>query len=301
MTAGMPARKAKNQTGDEEVKPAAHRPQKLLAASEQREFTRRKQARSDQFMCVLHSIDVLRYPEERVEITQTALAFLDVGLDEIARRARAPHALLAFGELGGDEFRRGLRHDLLVEARLQSLEELLVSRDEPRLDEGRPHRHVAAGLLQAFVDRSRRMADFLLEVPQHVEQGLDDLFDCGRRLVGQQEQEIDIGPRRQDAAPVPADSDDGRQRCVRRRWGEPTGRHFQRDAEQIVDLGAQRLCARPSRAAGFQRLSRLVAPGCERSLKGCDRRTAERRRILRMPLVERGELLEKPGAIEALA
>ena len=203
----------------EKMQPAADRPQKLLAAAKEREFARRKEAGADQLMRILHSIDVFRDPKQRVEIAQAPLAFLDVGLDEIARRAGPPYALLALGELGGDEFRRGLRHDLPVEARLQRLEELPVAGNEPRLDQGRPDGHVGAGLLQAFIDRSRRVADFLLEIPEHVEQGLDDLFDRGRRLVGQQEQEIDVGARGQHAAAVSADRNDRRQRRVRRRRG----------------------------------------------------------------------------------
>ena len=109
----------------EEMQAAAHRPQEFLAAAEQREFARREQAGRDEFMRVLDAIDVFRDPEQRVEVAQAALALLDVGLDEIARRARPLHPLLALGELGGDEFRRGLGDDLLVEARLQRLEQRL--------------------------------------------------------------------------------------------------------------------------------------------------------------------------------
>ena len=104
----------------EEMQAAAHRPQKLLAAAEQRELARREQAGRDQFVRVLHAIDVFRDPEQRVEVAQAPLALLDVRLDKIAGRAGPPHALLALGELGRDEFRRGLGDDLLVEARLQA-------------------------------------------------------------------------------------------------------------------------------------------------------------------------------------
>ena len=285
----------------EKMQMTADRPEKFLAAAEQREFARREQPGSDQFVRVLHAIDVFCDPEERVEVAQAPLAFLDVGFDEIARRAGPLHPLLAFGELGCDEFRRGLRHDLLVEARLQGLEELLVARDETRLDQGRADRHVAARLLQALVDRARRMADFLLQVPEHVEQGFDDPFDGRRRLVRQEEQEIDVGARRQHAPPVPADRDDRRQRRFWRRRREPTGRHFERDAEQIVDLSAQRLGAGPSRSARFQRFARLGAPGDDRRLQPCDRRPAKFDGIRPVLLVKRGEILEKPRPVETLA
>ncbi len=64
-----------------------------------------------------HAIDVFGDPEQRVQVAQAALAVLDVGLDQIARLAGAAVALLALGELGGDEFGAGALHHLLVEAR----------------------------------------------------------------------------------------------------------------------------------------------------------------------------------------
>jgi hypothetical protein len=45
-------------------------------------------------------VEVLGDPEQRVEIAQAALAFLDVGLDQIARVAGLAVALVALGELG---------------------------------------------------------------------------------------------------------------------------------------------------------------------------------------------------------
>ena len=60
----------------------------------------------DQLLDVVHAIDVLGDPEQRVQVAQAAFAVLDVGLDQIARLAGAAVALLALGELGGDELRR---------------------------------------------------------------------------------------------------------------------------------------------------------------------------------------------------
>ena len=48
------------------------------------------------------------------------------------------------------------------------------------------------------------MADLQLEVPQHVEHGFDHALAPGGLLVGQQEQEIDVGAGRQRAAAVAA-------------------------------------------------------------------------------------------------
>ncbi len=44
-------------------------------------------------------------PEQRVQVTQAALAFLDVRLHQITRIAGLAVALVTLGELGGNEFR----------------------------------------------------------------------------------------------------------------------------------------------------------------------------------------------------
>ena len=67
-----------------------------------------------------------------MEIAQAAFAVLDVRLDQIARLPRAADAVLALGELGGDELRRGVAHHLVVEARLQLVEQFFIAEQEAR-------------------------------------------------------------------------------------------------------------------------------------------------------------------------
>ena len=90
----------------EEMHVAADRPQEVFAAAEQRVFVAVEHAALDQLLGLAHAVDVFGDPEQRVQVAQAALAVLDVGLDQIARLAGAAVALLALGELGGDEFRR---------------------------------------------------------------------------------------------------------------------------------------------------------------------------------------------------
>ncbi len=71
----------------------------------------------DQFGRVADMVVILADPEQRVQVAQPALAFLDVGLDQIARVAGLAVALVALGKLGGDEFRTGAGDDFLVETR----------------------------------------------------------------------------------------------------------------------------------------------------------------------------------------
>ena len=101
----------------QEMHVAADRPQEVLAAAEQLELVGLEHAALDQLLDVVHAVDVFGDPEQRVQIAQAALAVLDVRLDQVARLAGAAMALLALGELGGDEFGAGALHDRLVEAR----------------------------------------------------------------------------------------------------------------------------------------------------------------------------------------
>ena len=68
-------------------------------------------------------------PEQRVEIAQAALAVLDVGLDEIAAFARLEMALVALGELAGDEGLGPACGDLLAKALVSSR----TSRSSPQM------------------------------------------------------------------------------------------------------------------------------------------------------------------------
>ena len=97
---------------------------KSLAAAEQAVFARVEDAVLDQLLALAHAIEIFADPEQRVQVAQAALAVLDVGLDQIARLPGAAVALLALGELGGDEFGAGALHHLLVEARHQLVEQL---------------------------------------------------------------------------------------------------------------------------------------------------------------------------------
>ena len=116
-------------------------------------------------------------------------------------------ALLALSELGGDELGTGSLHHLLVEAGDELLEQLAVAAEGALQDRG-PDGHVGLGMADALVDRTRGMADLEPHVPKGIQDRLGDGFAPGRLLVGKQEQEIDVGARRQHAAAIAAGGDD---------------------------------------------------------------------------------------------
>src|SRR6476620_10334084 len=68
-----------------EMQVAAHRPEEIGAAAEGAIFLRVEHAALDQLVGVAHAVDVLRDPEQRVQVAERALAVLDVGFDQITR------------------------------------------------------------------------------------------------------------------------------------------------------------------------------------------------------------------------
>ena len=182
-----------------------------------------------------------------MQIAQSALAVLDVGFDQIARLPGAAVAFFALGELGGDEFGSGALHDVLVEPGDQFVIERLVAGQKPRLQDRGADRHVAARLADAFVDRARGVADLQSHVPQTIENGFRDLLAPGGLLVGQDEQQIDIGFRRHQATAIAAGRNHrhafgagGDRRAV-----EMAGRRGKQDADDFVLHEAQPLGTAP--------------------------------------------------------
>jgi hypothetical protein len=81
----------------EEMHVAAHRPEEIFGLFEKLEFAARQHAETDQFGGVADMVEVFGDPEQRVEIAQSALAFLDIGFDKIAG---VPGLAVAFVALG---------------------------------------------------------------------------------------------------------------------------------------------------------------------------------------------------------
>ena len=76
--------------------------------------------------------------------------------------------------------------------RAHVLEQGLVAQDKAGFQQRGANRHVVARLPQALIDGARGVADLLAQIPEQIEDRLDDAFAPRRLLVGQQEQQIDI-------------------------------------------------------------------------------------------------------------
>ena len=275
----------------EEMHVAADRPEEILAAAEQPVFVAVEHAALDQFLRLAHAVDVFGDPEQRVQVAQSALAVLDVGLDEIARLAGAAVTLLALGELGGDEFRRRSLHHLLVEARRQLAVERGVAEEVARFQKRGADGHIGFGLADAFVDRTRRVTDLEAHVPQAIEQSLGHRLAPGGLLVGQHEQEIDVGARRQQPAAIAAGCDHRHAFGLRtdlRRIKHASG-ELEEDADDLVLGLAQPLGA----AAAVTVLEQQLIGACARLRQR--RFEARHDRGAQFPLapgVDRGERFE---------
>ena len=241
--------------------------QRKSSASTNRRYSRRvNRPTSTSAAASLHAVDIFGDPEQRVEVAQAALALLDVGLDLVAGIAGLDDALVALGELGGDEFGGGRLHQVAVEAGRQAHGRADSS---PRI--GRASRMEvrmvmsARGEAQALVDRAGGMADLLAEVPEHVEDRLGDALAPGRLLGRQQEEEVDVRARRQRAAAIAADGDDRDALARRRDCGRcrPSASHRHRWPGSARPGGGQALGAERAEPVGLR-----TRCGCARARPG---------------------------------
>ena len=129
---------------------AAHRPQKALGALEARRLLGRQHAQLDELGDIVDAVDVFGDPEQRVQVSEPALALLDIGFELIAAVADPLMARVALGELGFDELRRGAAQDLGFEPRLQLGVERLLAPHIARLEQRRADRQIGLGIAQAL-------------------------------------------------------------------------------------------------------------------------------------------------------
>src|SRR6516162_416516 len=106
---------------------AANRPQELLGARKALRSVRREHAVVDEFPDVVGAVDVFRDPEQRMQVSQPALALLDVRLELVTAVADSLVARVALGELGLHELRCTALDDLCIKASPEFVEECLLA------------------------------------------------------------------------------------------------------------------------------------------------------------------------------
>ena len=156
---------------------------------------------------ILHPVEILGDPEQRLQVPEAAFAVLNVRLEHVAGVAHPLVSGIAFGELGLDEGGAGHRHQLGHEPLFEGMEQRSVPPQPARFQEAGANRQVVLGQAHAIVDRAGGVADLQARIPQHVEDVLDDLLGKRRRLRRQQKHQVDVGEGRQLAAAVAAGGD----------------------------------------------------------------------------------------------
>ena len=219
-----------------------------------------------------------------MQVSEPAFALLDVGFELIAAVADPLMALVALGELGFDELRRGAAYDLSFEALLQLGVERLFAPHIARFEDRGADRQIALGVAQALGDRAGRLADLEPQIPKDIEQILDNLLGVRRLLVGQQEQQIDIGEGGQFTAAITADGDD-RHLFTGGRVGEridPFGHQVVEAPDQLIDQKALLPHRGGCGPIGFEAAADFAASPRQRRLQRRQQRAALERRPRRL-------------------
>ena len=117
---------------------------------------------------MLHAIDVFRYPEQRLKITQAALGFLDVRFHDI------PQALFAmtcgtFLELCFNEAAAGTGEQFGFESLIQILRQTEVAGDKTMLEQRGLYGEIFAPQLNTVTNGAGRVPHLQLKVPQNIE------------------------------------------------------------------------------------------------------------------------------------
>ena len=123
--------------------------------------------------------------------------------------------------------------------------------------------------LERLVDRARGVADLQPEVPEQIEHVLDHALAPRRLLVGQQEQQIDVGAGGEQAAPIAAGRDDGHALGVGGVGGavDVGDRVVVDEADELVLERGEALGAAPAFAVGGELPGRLGARGAQQLLE----------------------------------
>src|SRR5262245_30598569 len=115
----------------EKMHVAANRPKEVLAAAEQLILVLVEYATLDQLVRLADAVNVLRDPEQCMEIAQSALAILHVRFDQVTRLPAAADAVFTLRQLGGDEIGGRVAHDFIIETRHQLIEKRPIADQKP--------------------------------------------------------------------------------------------------------------------------------------------------------------------------
>ena len=197
------------------------------------------------------------HPVQVLKIAQAAAAVLDVRL--LHGRGVAilgmTRRLVLHAQV--DVFRLVPGHALVEDLLLENLEQLRVARDQPRLDERGLGLHVAVRDLDAIRDAAHRLPHLQPDVPQWIEQSIDDGAQGGvgpsvrDQITRVEEHEVDVAVGIQLPPPIAAGGDqgDGGQ-VLLRQFRRGPAHAFEDVAQEQIQNGRARLADFAPAAAG---------------------------------------------------
>ena len=202
-------------------------------------------------------------------------------------------ALVALGELGGDELGRASRDHLLAEAPHRGFEQFVVAPQPAALEEGGADGHVLLRERDQLAGRADRMADLELQVPQQMEDRFGRRFDVGARRLGGQHHQVEVAVGRHLPAAGAAEADQ-RDLAADRRADHALGHIIVSEADDLVVEEGQWPARRRGRgpvlrsAAGRSRRARPRAPRAGSRTPRCSASCpAERPRSVRSARADR--------------
>ena len=243
-------------------------PQKGFRLLEHAEFGTCEHAVADQIGRIIGVIKVFPDPVEGLQVAQAAFAILHIGFDQIAAFALPPVTFIAFGKFGRGKFRPGIGGDFGPEGFAQFLVKSGIAPEIACFQKGGADGDVLFRQADAFGKRTRCLADFQAQVPQHIEDELDHAFAPGRALERAQEQKIDIRTGRQHGAAIATGCNDAKPLC---RGGilrvvEMLGGEIVEDLDQRILHEGECMCPiHPRQGATFHRILHPGACGGEYS------------------------------------
>ena len=148
----------------------------------------------------------------------------------------------------------------LVKHRAEALEHGARARDGPRVEQREQELRVVGLELLEILDVAHLVPDDHAEVPQRVQEAVDEALLRGADAAAEEQQQIDVGVQAEMAAAVAAERDDGHRPVVRARVGEQL-------ADQRVDAIGVALEGAAAAGAARDRRAQLLPRGVERCLQ----------------------------------
>ncbi|MGF6806410.1 hypothetical protein OKW30_001536 [Paraburkholderia sp. Clong3] len=178
-------------------------------------------------------------PQDQLQVAQPARAFLDVRLERVGRVLKLRVTLAHFEHLRLEE---RLRVERRTVAPSEIVEQCGAAGDAARFQQRGTHRDVVGRFLDALRHAAHAAAEFQPEIPREADEALDARVQMLEPRVGQQHQDVDVGVRREFAAPIAANRD--QREVVGQLAGVPGGaqrmvRGAREGGHQRVDVGGR--------------------------------------------------------------